>query len=562
MGNVYEYIIDGTSGLTPSGGPSAIVVGVCSVGTVGNGYLIGKQSDLGTLLGVGPMVDRLRDVLSHGGQNPILVAVPVAGNDGGYITPLKHTGTGSEASVSGVASDNGDFVVKNTLEGALETAKYKLSDDGGSTWGEETVTAANGQVALGDSGATIVLDDGLVLDDTYAVTVRASIGPINHIGTGAVITADGTPLAGAEVVLLITGAGGRNVGTYQLSVDGDSFSAERTIPADGAIAVGTTGVIITFPESGSAVAGDTYSFDVLAPVPSISAVIDAIARPLELYDVENVYIVGASDAVDWAAAAVKAEELWGAHRPTFFLMESRLPYDGETIDEWVAALLEEKASAAASATGIVAVCAQYGQITDSTGKRLNRNWCGLLQGRLMETPVMRAPSRIRSGGISGVSLPSDWSDAVQQTLEAAGYITAKTYAGLNGIYWGEDRTLADAVSDYQYLTVTRTVYKGVRIARLQALKSLYDEAGDAIDTANAAGIAYLKANIESGLGTMSSAVPPEIAAYEVTIPEGQDIVNNGVAVEIALIGIPIIREIKLYARYVYAGSAFDPRLES
>jgi hypothetical protein len=56
-------------------------------------------------------------------------------------------------------------------------------------------------------------------------------------------------------------------------------------------------------------------------------------------------------------------------------------------------------------------------------------------------------------------------------------------------------------------------------------------------------------------------VPPELADYVVEIPPDQDIVNNGVAVEMALIGIPIIRQIKLYASYIYAGSTFDPRLE-
>ena len=117
---------------------------------------------------------------------------------------------------------------------------------------------------------------------------------------------------------------------------GDSFDAVRTIPADGAIAVGTTGVTITVPDSPDMVAGDVYAFKLTAPVPSISAVISAIEQPLELYDVEFVYVVGASDAVDWAAMGVQAEELWNAHRPTFFVCETRLPYDNESIDTWTA----------------------------------------------------------------------------------------------------------------------------------------------------------------------------------------------------------------------------------
>ena len=51
-----------------------------------------------------------------------------------------------------------------------------------------------------------------------------------------------------------------------------------------------------------------------------------------------------------------------------------------------------------------------------------------------------------------------------------------------------------------------------------------------------------------------------------TLPSGvfyghtTSIIGNGVAVDITLIGIGIIRQIKLYPRYVYAGSTFDPRM--
>jgi hypothetical protein len=149
---------------------------------------------------------------------------------------------------------------------------------------------------------------------------------------------------------------------------------------------------------------------------------------------------------------------------------------------------------------------------------------------------------------------------MQQTLESEGYATAKHYAGLNSAYWGDAKTLADITSDYQYVEVLRTVFKVVRKARIAALKSMYDEAGDPLAEGGASGLNYLKANICMALNTMKAAVPKELADYVVTIPEGQDIVNNGVAVEMQLIGIPIIRQIKLYASYIYAGSGFDPRL--
>ena len=96
--------------------------------------------------------------------------------------------------------------------------------------------------------------------------------------------------------------------------------------------------------------------------------------------------------------------------------------------------------------------------------------------------------------------------------------------------------------------------------RTAALKSMYDEAGDPLKPNSTNGLAYLKANLENALDTMVKANPQELASYVVDIASGQDIVNNGVAVDVTLIGIPIIREIKLYASYVYAGSTFDPRM--
>ena len=560
MNDVIEYLIDGTSGLAPgSFSGTAIVAGVCSAGQVGKGYLLGKRSDLTGLLGVGPLVDTLRDVFATGGQEPVVIAVPVAGMPGGYIGEITHTGEGPDASMSGLGADNADAVVKIDSAGQLGVATYQLSLDGGTTWDNATATPANGQIALGDSGAVMTLGDGAhVSGDTYAVTVRGPIGPVEKVGSGPDITVAGTVTAAAEVVLLVTAAGGRNVGTYQLSEDGgDTYGTVRTIPVDGAIPVGSTGATITAPAE-DMVLGTEYSFRLNAPVPTISAVMTALETPLALYDVEFVHIVGPSDSVDWAACGAKADELWNAHRPTYFKTEYRLPYDGEDLNDWAAAWKTERA---AYSHRFVQNVAAFGEVADSTGLRKLRNWGGLQVGRVLSIPVQRATGRVRDGGISQGTLPDGWTEGMQSILETAGAVTAKSYAGLSSAYWGDSRTLADATSDFQYEEVLRVVFKGVRLARIAALKSMYDEAGDPTREGEASGLAYLQASIENALGTMTKANPPELADYIVTIPAGQDIVNNGVAVEMEFIGIPIIRKIKLFASYIYAGSTFDPRLK-
>jgi hypothetical protein len=560
MGDVLEYLVDGTSGLAPGGVEgTCIVAGVCSIGQVGKGYLLGKSSDLTALLGVGPLVDRLRDVFATGGQAPVVIAVPVAGLAGGYLTPVVHAGTGPEATNSGSPTGNGEVVVEIVVGGALGVATYKLSTDGGTIWAAATPTPVNGQITVAGTGATLVLGSGdHVAGDTYSFTVRASIGPVTKVGTGPDITVAGTIKAAADAILKIVGAGGRNVGTYQLSLDGgDAWGTVRTIPVDGAITVGTTGATITFPAQ-AAVAGDTYSFELLEPVPSISAVLDAVEQPLDLYDVEYVFVVGPSDSTDWAAVGTKADSMWNKHRPTFFLVESRLPWANETMDDWVAAMIADRQG---YAHRFVSVCAAWGEVTDVTGQRITRNWGGLMAGRILSVPVMRATGRVRDGGISQGSLPETFAEAHQQQLESNGYATARHYAGLRSVYWGDAKTLADATSDYQYIEVLRTVFKAVRKARIAALGSMYDEAGDPLMEGGAAGLNFLQAKIENALNTMKAAIPQELADFVVTIPPGQDIVNNGVAVEMDLLGIPIIRQIKLFARYIYAGSSFDPRLQ-
>jgi hypothetical protein len=90
---------------------------------------------------------------------------------------------------------------------------------------------------------------------------------------------------------------------------------------------------------------------------------------------------------------------------------------------------------------------------------------------------------------------------------------------------------------------------------------MYDEGGDPAREGGATGLEALSTDIENALDTMTKAKPKELADRIVTIPPGQDIVNNGVGVELDLIGIPIIRKIKLFTRYIYAGSSFDPRIE-
>lgn len=567
MGDVLHYLIDGTSGIVTGGvDGKAIVAGVCSKGKVGKAYLIGKRTDLDAMLGTGPLVDRVRDMLVTGGQEPCLVAVPVQGQPGGYISPLSMTGTKVAATVSGYPAQNADVAVRVATGGLVSggAAMLEISTDGGKTYAAAVPAAAQNPISAGEepTGATLIFAEDAKLEQgaAYAFAVRCPVGPVYRVGDAAspmlaVEELASGVLDGAELVLQVVKGGDRNEGTYRLSTDGgDNFGKTRTIPVDGVAELDGYGVKLNFP-AGDYTAGTTYSCRLLPPAPSIVDVLDALESPLAIYDVEFVYIAGPSDSVDWAAAEAKAEDLWNHQRPTYFKQEARLPYDGEDLNDYAAALLVERQGFAGR---FVTVCSQFGEIVDTTGAARLRNAAGLQAGRVMSVPVQRATGRYRDGPVSQLILPEGW-EAIRPKLETAGYLTAKKYAGSQGAYWGDSRTMAEDTSDFIYEEVLRTVFKGVRLTRKAALKSMYDEAGDPLRPEGEGGLAYLKSDLEDALDSMVEA--KELVGYVVDIPAGQNVARDGVAVEITLIGVPIIREIKLYNRYTYAGSNFDPRIE-
>ena len=563
MGDVTEFIIDGTSGLAPGGVEGqCIVAGCCSRGQVGKGYLLGKRSNLTSLLGVGPLVDSLRDVFAVAGQDAIVIAVPVEGQPGGYISECRHLGYGPAAVSSGAAVAAAEVLVVVTVGGANGSSSVKISKDGGKTFPDTAPVPADGEVVIEGTGARITFsatdEKPLLEDEEYSFQVVTSVSRHKQSGEGPAVTAVGEPKAGGQLQMLITKGGPLNTGLYQISIDGgDNFGPRRTLPIDGQVNIPDLGLTLNL-ETGVYVAGAIYSWEVLPPEPTIAAVMEALERPLELYDVEFVYVAGPSDSVSWAAASALCQEQWNKHRPTYMKFEARQPYADEDLSDWTAALISERADFASM---YVQVIAAFGETSDSTGLSRVRSWGGLNAGKTLFNPVQRAAGRVRDGSISQVTLPDGWNESIQGLLEDAGYVTCKKYAGLYGVYWGDSKTMADVTSEFQYEEVLRVTFKALRKARIAALKSLYDEAGDPLLPEAAVGLKFLEANLEAALDTMTKAVPPEMAAYVVEIPLGQDIVNNGLAVELTFIGIPIIRSIKLYGKYVYAGGNFDPRLE-
>ncbi|NPV38300.1 MAG: hypothetical protein HPY78_03380 [Brevinematales bacterium] len=193
FGNSFEYIVDGSSGLAPSGEPFALVVGPCS-GEANKVYYVGKQSDLSPL-GRGKLVDKLSDAIKRAKEDAVFVVVPSLPDVNGTKSSVVHTGTGNATyTLTGNPLYDAEVVVKIVSGGKLNEATAKISLDGGDTWGDLLLIPTNGEVTIADSGVKIIFAEGnptensFVENDTYTFTLQGAksslVSLMNAVETG------------------------------------------------------------------------------------------------------------------------------------------------------------------------------------------------------------------------------------------------------------------------------------------------------------------------------------------------------------------------------------------
>ena len=84
------------------------------------------------------------------------------------ISAVTKSGSGPNVTLTGVPSGSMACVIKITTGGALGTAKYQLSTDGGATFSSDITTLASGAQTLGTTGISATFASGAwVANDTY-----------------------------------------------------------------------------------------------------------------------------------------------------------------------------------------------------------------------------------------------------------------------------------------------------------------------------------------------------------------------------------------------------------
>lgn len=183
----------------------------------------------------------------------------------GAVGTVTQTGTGT-ATLTPTIGPHKAITVKCITSGALGTAAFKFSLDGGTTYGDLVTSAADGPPWVKRvPGTYCTLSFGAA---SYVATKTLTIGLDGTVTAGSgwvgTVTQASSPIDVYDVVCTITKAGALGTATVSVSMDGgNSVELQTLIPSTGILTPAGTGLVLTF--AGVLVAGDTYAFQAKPP---------------------------------------------------------------------------------------------------------------------------------------------------------------------------------------------------------------------------------------------------------------------------------------------------------
>lgn len=323
------------------------------------------------------------------------------------------------------------------------------------------------------------------LKTIYAVPVKAEadgeIGSIQKTGTGAgTVSVSGHPNNQYDIVIEIADPGHTNEGSYRYSLNGgNSFFEESTIPVDGTVVLHGTGITVQFndaEEGTSFEEGDAFAFQTTAPVMSNAGALQAVESLLSFKkEIELIHIVGTSGKALWAALQAEADTFQENKKPVIFLCEARACKKEETLEEYVAALKQERKEIKSR---YICVCPAYALYTRKDLRTQNINMAGVISGYIGKAKESLSVGCVAEFPISSMKLLKLLPDGIQpylKDMDAMGYTVIREYTGLEDFYIANANVMSAEDSDFRYVEHVRVLNRMVRDVNKLALKLLQQE---------------------------------------------------------------------------------------
>lgn len=183
-------------------------LGLSSGGTANTVYSYGDISSAKAQLLAGPLLEDVGFHLATAG-GPVL-AVPVTASNVGTVGTVTRTGTGPTPGLAttGTPRDAYNVIGKIITGGAVATASFQISFDGGVTFSPTYATAATVSTFAASTGLTLTFAAGTyVAGDTYTFTTVAPTYSSSDLNTAIdALLADARDVAWIHVVGTVGGA--------------------------------------------------------------------------------------------------------------------------------------------------------------------------------------------------------------------------------------------------------------------------------------------------------------------------------------------------------------------
>jgi|GEM_PF-2628816 len=181
-----ESTTDGALGLVAGDAKKTFgLIGIASALTANLVYQFAGLQALKDAAGYGPLVEQAAQVLAECGGSATLLCVkptPAAGSLSAGVQV--GSGLGTVADSSSTPNDDYDLVVKILVAGAVATATFAYSLDGGRTYLGEITTAAT--YALPNTGVTLAFSSGpgnFVAGDLYPFEAKGPTFTVGNLNT-------------------------------------------------------------------------------------------------------------------------------------------------------------------------------------------------------------------------------------------------------------------------------------------------------------------------------------------------------------------------------------------
>lgn len=313
LGDVTARIVTGGGGAPAAGADlvkTIVEVGCSTKGAVNALQHASSKGGMRSGLGVGPLVEAQGLVYDVAGA-PAPYAVPCVPTTPGGVGSVTHTGTGT-ATITASSAPHVPIKIKCTHAGALGTARFRDSIDGGTTYGAEYTPAGSPDThRVAGTFCSVTLTDAVdpfVNNSTYSIGVDGATS--NSGGWKGTVAFVASPVIDMEVVATVATAGALGTAALAVSIDNGrtQFGPLMLLPASGVVVLTGLGVVLT--GSGTFVAADTYAFPAAAPIPdstSLGNALDALLADATAPSAATIYPTHMPVSV--AAAVTLAQQL-------------------------------------------------------------------------------------------------------------------------------------------------------------------------------------------------------------------------------------------------------------